>query len=129
MLVFEFFEATRDLWRMLSRIDLKALLEHSRACKSSHEHNRIYAFLGLADPGYEIMIDYRPQHKYEDLLVHTAKRIILTEGKLDIFSHVELDHSPLRGALPSWVPNWTSSRDQCKALLYVNARFKYFLYL
>ena len=67
--------------------DLKAHLRHSRRCQASDPRDRIYAFLGLADPGYIITADYTRAYKIEHALLRTAQRIIEHEGTLAILEH------------------------------------------
>ncbi|KAF5700747.1 heterokaryon incompatibility 6 OR allele [Fusarium mundagurra] len=83
---------------------LTPLLSHSRVCKSSDPRDRIYAFLGLADPSYNIVPVYDRANTIEDTLCHTAKRVILKDHRLDILSlSQETDRAE---GLPSWVPDW-----------------------
>jgi len=129
MSVFGFFEEIRDLIQQSpSAINLKTLLEHSRSCQASDPRDRIYAFLSLAGPSYGVEIDYTARNTREALLIHTATRIILTEQRLDILSHLEFDNRPVPGVLPSWVPTWTPLPDEKKTLLYIDTKFGDFPY-
>jgi hypothetical protein len=52
--------------------------------EASDERDRIYAFLGLADPGYGVVPDYSTQNDSEQVLLETTQRIILFEDSLDV---------------------------------------------
>jgi hypothetical protein len=53
-----FLTKKKEMWNDGAREDIKALLEHSRNCKTSDPRDRIYAFIGLADPRYGIIPSY-----------------------------------------------------------------------
>ena len=68
-------------------MDLKKLLAHSRYCKASDDRDRVFAFLGLADPGYGINTNYSTQHDISTVLIETTMRILLFENGLDVLRH------------------------------------------
>ncbi|KAJ3556428.1 hypothetical protein NPX13_g10137 [Xylaria arbuscula] len=88
--------------------DLKTLLRHSRNCQSSDPRDRVYAFLGLAHQGYNIIPNYEVHNGIREVLIETAKSIIRFEKSLDILQHVHRGRDNLGTQLPSWVPDWTS---------------------
>jgi len=88
--------------------DLIALLQHSRNCLASDSRDRIYAFIGLAEPGYDIIPSYQGTNKLEHVLIQTAKSIICHDKSLHVLQHVHRGRANLGVRLPSWVPDWTS---------------------
>ncbi|KAI4949400.1 hypothetical protein J4E91_005139 [Alternaria rosae] len=88
--------------------DLMALLQHSRNCLASDSRDRIYAFIGLAEPGYNIIPNYEGTNKLEHVLIQTAKSIIRRDKSLRVLEHVHRGRANLGVRLPSWVPDWTS---------------------
>lgn len=95
---------SRAKWATEQVLDLKELLEHSRRCKVSDYRDSVFAFIGLADPGYSIMPDYTVD--LEATFRQTCKRIILYERSLRILCHSQERERHL--TLPSWVPDWSS---------------------
>lgn len=90
--------------------DLKWMLSLSRHCQSSDPRDRVFAFLGLSDPGYAISADYSASNTLEQVLIHAAYRIIDFEGDLGLLSHATGMQGSRRAGesqLPSWVPDWT----------------------
>jgi hypothetical protein len=51
-------------WENEEQIELRPLLTHARNCKSSDPRDRIYAFLGLANPEYNIIPSYKPSKRH-----------------------------------------------------------------
>ncbi|KAI0442461.1 hypothetical protein F4803DRAFT_562281 [Xylaria telfairii] len=92
--------------------DLKSLLQHSRNCQASDARDRVYAFLGLADPEYDIVPNYAVENSVREVLIETAKGIIRFDKSLDILQHVHRGRDKLGFRLPSWVPDWTSEETQ-----------------
>jgi hypothetical protein len=84
---------------------LKEVLDHSRRCQTSDPRDKIYAFLGLADKGYNIVPNYSWENTIVHLLLHTALKIIAFEGSVDILEHVRHGREKLGHLLPSWVPD------------------------
>lgn len=86
---------------------LTFLLARSWGSKSSDKRDRIYALLGLADPGYAITPDYSVSNILCDVLTETTKNIILFENTLDILSVFTTPPLARRPGLPSWVLDWS----------------------
>lgn len=84
------------------------LLAHSRYCKTSDPRDKIYAFLGLADPAYAITPNYSSGNDIVDVLVETTKQIIVFENGLDVLHHAAAPTLARPRMLPSWVADWTS---------------------
>ncbi|KAH8796087.1 hypothetical protein F5882DRAFT_396621 [Hyaloscypha sp. PMI_1271] len=99
---------TQDAWAKSDKRDIKPLLEASRSCQVTDPRDRIYAFLGLADPDYMIDPDYEVWNTLADTFTYTCKRIILFEQSLDILTHSQETERTLGNDLPSWVPDWSS---------------------
>lgn len=102
--------------------DIKSLLRHSRLCETTDPRDRVYAFIGLADPVYGIKPNY--ESLLRDTYIDAAARIILKERRLDIlFDANENEKTP---GLPSWVPNWSlnSTRDSMLSDIDLHKRFQ-----
>jgi hypothetical protein len=99
---------SRTEWTTKQALDLKELLEHSRRCSVSDPRDRVFAFVGLADPGYYIVPDYTAD--LPAIFRQTCKRIILHERSLSILLHSQETKRQL--TLPSWVPDWSSEETQ-----------------
>jgi hypothetical protein len=99
---------SRAKWTTKQVLDLKELLEHSRRCKVSDYRDSVFAFIGLADPGYSIVPDYTAD--LEAIFRHTCKRIVLHERSLRILCHGQERERHL--TLPSWVPDWSSENPR-----------------
>lgn len=97
-------------WDEAGSKKLLPLLRHSRTCKSSDPLDRVYAFIGLANPRYNIVPIYDPTiNTIEDTFCYTAKRIILHDQRLHILSLAQEPggQTSASGNLPSWVPDWS----------------------
>ena len=83
-------------------IDLCTLLLHSRACKATDLHDKVFGVLGLADPRvYRLTVNYGLP--VQDVYRLAATAIITKTNTLNILSaaqNVDKLHS-----LPSWAPN------------------------
>jgi hypothetical protein len=88
--------------------DLKIHLRHSRNCDASDPRDRIFAFLGLADPAYGIVPNYDTEFTIVHALIQTATKIIEYEKTLDILQDVHCGRETVGFMLPTWVPDWTS---------------------
>ncbi|KAF2499212.1 hypothetical protein BU16DRAFT_447650, partial [Lophium mytilinum] len=102
-----FFVKSKAEWS--GTADLKDLLNHARSCSSSDPRDRIYAFLGLADPKYMIEPDYSPQTTFADVLADTTRKIIVYENRLDVLLYATLGHRPHHSQIPSWVVDWAGT--------------------
>lgn len=63
------------------------LLSLSRYYTTSDIRDTVYAFLGLAYPGYRIVLDYSSKKSICDLLIEVAKSIIQFDDSLEILTH------------------------------------------
>lgn len=86
------------------------LLSISRHYATSDIRDIIYAFLGLAYPGYGIIPDYSSKKSICNLLIEVAKSIIQFDDNLEILTHTS-DKGAFAGSLPSWVPDWTCKEE------------------
>lgn len=106
-----------DIWQLAQskhayRRPGKHLLTHlqsSRSRKASDPRDRIYAFLGLAERGYDITPDYGSTNTIVHALIDAARRIVKYEKSLGILGHAAQGRGTLGFYLPSWVPDWTST--------------------
>ncbi len=89
---------------------------HAREVQSSDPRDRIYAFMGLMTPSYNIVPSYEASNSISDTLCHKAKRIILHDACLDIIRDASPEYILDGAMLPSWVPQWCSSSDQTRML-------------
>ncbi|SCO82482.1 uncharacterized protein FRV6_06695 [Fusarium oxysporum] len=90
-------------------LDIKALLSHSRSCKSSDDRDRVYAILGLASPGYQIFPDYSYDMTAAQVMITTTQAIIERENSLYILTQATTLVRSRNLAVPSWVVDWTST--------------------
>jgi len=104
----------REDWRKHHQKNIIELLCHAQDCSVTDIRDRIYAFVGLADPGYSVVADY----EIDMICVIRAvcKRIILYEGRLDVlcccFPKDGLDRRRRREDIPSWTPDWSAGTTQ-----------------
>ncbi|KAK3315606.1 heterokaryon incompatibility protein-domain-containing protein [Apodospora peruviana] len=96
----------KESWR--GDEDLKEMLSLSRHCRSSDPRDRVFAFLGLAHPGYGLTADYDASNTLDKVLLDTARRVINFEGDLGLLSYAVGTPKRDTDSLPSWVPDWTS---------------------
>ena len=90
--------------------DLKELLAHSRNRHTSDPRDKIFAYIGLADPAYDIVPNY--SHPVDQVLIDTTIRIIETENSLDILWHAAASATQHTTGLPSWVVDWRCKQDR-----------------
>ncbi|KAF4435109.1 hypothetical protein FACUT_7410 [Fusarium acutatum] len=90
-------------------MDIKALLSHSRSCKSSDHRDRVYAMLGLAPPGYQIFPDYSRDMSAEEVMIMTTRAIIEKENSLGVLIPATRLLQCRNLDVPSWVVDWTST--------------------
>jgi hypothetical protein len=96
---------TDQKFRWTGTLDLKHLLVSSRRSSASDVRDRIYAMLGLADSGYNIVPNYT--HSIPEVLVETTRRIIEHEDSLCILNYALNTRRRQNLHLPSWVVDWT----------------------
>ncbi|EEU41666.1 uncharacterized protein NECHADRAFT_87610 [Fusarium vanettenii 77-13-4] len=89
--------------------DLKKVLARSRHCRSSDPRDRIFAFLGLAHPGYGIEADYSKSNTLDAAITHTAKKILGFDRHLEVLAFSVRVAKTRPNVLPSWVPDWAST--------------------
>ncbi|KAF3006048.1 hypothetical protein E8E13_010874 [Curvularia kusanoi] len=91
--------------------DLKTLLSRSRKTSASNLRDKIYAVIGLADSGYNIVPNY--EQPLNDVLIETTRRIIEFENSLSVLVYGSQLSQNIH--LPSWVIDWTQTgnRDEC----------------
>ncbi|KAI8650759.1 HET domain-containing protein [Fusarium keratoplasticum] len=89
--------------------DLKKVLAGSRHCRSSDPRDRVFAFLGLAHPGYDVETNYGKSNTLDAIILHTAKKIFEFERDLEILAFAVRTTKARLGVLPSWVPDWAST--------------------
>jgi hypothetical protein len=102
----------QEAWHKHSSRKIGPVLESARSCQVTDPRDKVYAFLGLVDSGYRIEPDYHQSNSLSDLFCYTCKRAILFEECLDILSHAQENVRSLDNDLPSWVPDWSSTRDR-----------------
>ncbi|KAF5536611.1 hypothetical protein FMEXI_10210 [Fusarium mexicanum] len=90
-------------------MDLKDLLLHSRSCKSSDDRDRVYAMLGLASPGYDIVPDYSEDLSAGEVMILTTRAIIEKEDSLEILFRATRFVQSGNLDVPSWVVDWSST--------------------
>ncbi|KAM5388284.1 hypothetical protein ACJA88_000148 [Fusarium oxysporum] len=95
--------------RWSGSLDIKALLSHSRSCKSSDDRDRVYAILGLASLGYQIFPDYSYDMTAAQVMIMTTKAIIDKEDSLDILVQATTLVRSKNLEVPSWVVDWSST--------------------
>ncbi|EEU42720.1 uncharacterized protein NECHADRAFT_47287 [Fusarium vanettenii 77-13-4] len=86
---------------------LTSILARSRNSKASDDRDRVYALIGLADPGYGITPDYSADITLCHVLTQTTRNIILFENRLDVLLFLDSSYLVRRPELPSWVVDWT----------------------
>jgi len=94
----------KDNWN--GRLDLKELLTHSSYSKTTDPRDKIFAFIGLADPSYAIIPNY--SHSLDQILIDTTMNIIRVENDLAVILYAPKyrPHDDFR--LPSWVVHWAA---------------------
>ncbi|KAK4442591.1 heterokaryon incompatibility protein-domain-containing protein [Podospora aff. communis PSN243] len=94
-------------WKEIDGYTIDQLMLTARHSEVTDPLDKIYAYLGLATPGYDITPDYSMTNT--EVKVHieaTAAYIKLHKG-LDILSFAEERNGDTGPSLPSWVCDWT----------------------
>jgi hypothetical protein len=102
----------RHDWEAEGQMAITTLLSHAQECKVTDIRDQVFAFVGLADPGYRIIPDYTSN--LSTTLRLLCKRIILYEHRLDILRWtIRAAASPGdrrgRADIPTWAPDWTDN--------------------
>jgi Heterokaryon incompatibility protein (HET) len=96
----------RRSWRGPTDVSLLQWLSRSGDCVLSDPRDHVFAFIGLADPGYNITANY--SKSCSEVFEETAKMIITHDRSLSILAL--LDPSLWRKRItyfPSWTPDWS----------------------
>jgi hypothetical protein len=101
--VVDFMIGSKDDWTGEMRI--RDLLTHARYCNTTDLRDKVYAFIGMADPRYQIVPDYSVS--LNQVLTTVTRRIIEYEDSLDILTNAVVPRLNTRADLPSWVVDWT----------------------
>jgi hypothetical protein len=100
----------REAWITGGEMPITSLLRYSGFCKVTDERDRVYAFVGLANPGYKITPDYTADMAM--VLRLTCKRIALYERSLNILRFSTLSFDSLfhrrRTDIPTWTSDWAN---------------------
>ena len=97
-------------WGQSGRRNLLDLLLYGRPSEASDPHDKIYAFLGMANDGFIDMLDPDYEKPLFEVLENITKFLINRDGLLDIIYAAEAQErgpSTWQSKLPSWVPDWT----------------------
>lgn len=91
----------RDTNRGNSFTNLTGLLLHTRFCKATDPHDKVFSMLGLVDPDEcNLRADYRAEVRH--VFMSAAKAVLMKEGGLHILA---ASQNPERTNGPSWMPN------------------------
>jgi hypothetical protein len=107
----------KSQWESQKYAALSNLLQHSRNTETSNPKDKIYAFLGLAHPWYEIPINYDLSYSMNTVLSDVARAIVLHElNGLNILAQAGTASNKRRlpqgsDPLPTWVPDWDIVED------------------
>jgi hypothetical protein len=112
--------------------DIKVWLKHAKSCETSDPRDKIFAFLGLAYPGYDIKPDYSPSKSLDVLLIEITSRILNFEKSFAFLFFIKGRNEEITrgyangGSLPSWIPDWTARHDISISLDRQWAKAQYF---
>ena len=73
---------------------------------ASDPRDKVFALLGLANQSGTVAISADYSTNVQDVYMHVARYVLLTNNDLSIFSFAGLGRADLP-RLPSWVPDWT----------------------
>jgi Heterokaryon incompatibility protein (HET) len=102
----------QKMFRQGKRAPLNELLRIFSAFGRTCPRDKIFALLGFAKPGPGILelIDYDKQ--LSDVLYDVAKYLYFHEGSLlNVLHYAGIGWDGVEVDCPSWVPNWTISRE------------------
>lgn len=93
--------------------DLLSMLHMSRNCLSTDPRDKVYGLLGLTGERLQSLITVDYTQSIEEVLIHTARAIILFREDLDILAYASTSRGArhANGKLPTWVPDWTEHYD------------------
>jgi hypothetical protein len=100
--------------------DIKVWLDHGTSCETSDPRDRVFAFLGLASPGYNIEPDYSPSKSWNVLMIEITSRILKFEKSFEFLQFLQRRNEESNrgyanhGSLPSWIPDWTVRHRRSK---------------
>ncbi|OAL44090.1 hypothetical protein IQ07DRAFT_522738 [Pyrenochaeta sp. DS3sAY3a] len=94
------------------------LLNHSRISIASDKRDHVYSCLGLASDTYGIKPYYKPDLSAEALFTHVMRLILLNTQDINIIQCASTALGNHSESLPSWVPDWSESRQREDAQYY-----------
>lgn len=107
-------QTSADWWERKNTAfeDIKPLLRHARNCETGDPRDRVYAFIGLADPAYCI----KPSYKLgaSETFMQTAACIIRKGKRLQVV--FDAMHNSGMPDLPSWAADWTTPTQRTRLL-------------
>ncbi|KAK3315971.1 heterokaryon incompatibility protein-domain-containing protein [Apodospora peruviana] len=100
------FEGSED-WAETRGYTLDRLLPVARYSEVTDPLDKVYAYLGLALPEYDIVPDYGMTQTRADVFTQAACAYIKLHSSLDILSFAEEKTDDMSRELPSWVADWS----------------------
>ena len=97
-------------WKRNNSLGMREALHFSRAKASTDPRDRVYAMLGLTDPVYNIKPNYQNSNTVADVFTGTTRAIIEHDESLDILLDSQGAGRNMKLALPSWVPDFSTSQ-------------------
>ena len=98
-----------SVWSLFrqGKTDLLNLLAGCGGFESSEPRDKVYSLLGLTKSydGHQLDADYNIPTA--EVLIRTAKHIILGSGNLELLLYCTKNRERISG-LPTWVPDWTN---------------------
>jgi hypothetical protein len=83
------------------------MLSQVATFQATDQRDLIYAFFGLFNPVYWIVLDYSSSNSITHVLIQVAKSILDCEPDLGMLSYALATSKAARNAgLPKWVPDW-----------------------
>jgi hypothetical protein len=87
---------------MDSRLHPANIVALGRQSEAGWAHDKVYAFLGLMDPGFTKKVTVSYKKSVEEAYTNFSVQWMLTAGTLDILTYCEFED----GQSPTWVPDW-----------------------